>query len=329
MKGTLLITGASGQIGLALIEHLIKKDYRVRILIHQNPISFPLVQLVTPYWGNILNPDSLHKAMKGVDVVFHLAGLTHTKHNNKIRLADYERINVQGTKHIVEIAKRERVTKIVYFSTISVYGRSVEDKLLNEYSIAQPSTAYAKTKYKAEEMVMNACSFTGNPMGVVLRLASVYGDRIKGSFAALRKAIQQGWFIPIGSGNNHRSMVHEKDVAQAAELAATKSNAIGQIYNVTDGQSYTMNQLLSLIYSSLNKSKPNYYLPDSLVHFILRRLAYLQAIRYHNRIERLQSQLSLWVENTGVNGQKIQEELGYQPQYHFEDTWKSIMKTYI
>ncbi len=156
--------------------------------------------------------------------------------------------------------------RVVLFSTIAVYGPS-DGRVLNEMSPTHPDTFYAQTKLSAEQIVLNARGADGQPLGTVLRLGAVYGSRIKGNYERLTHALARHRFIPIGNGLNRRTLVYDKDVGRAAALAVSHPAAAGRVFNVTDGEFHTLNDIILAICQALGRKPPCLSLPIGPVRF--------------------------------------------------------------
>ena len=90
----------------------------------------------------------------------------------------------------------------------------------------------------------------------MLRLGAVYGSRIKGNYELLMRALARNRFIPVGNGLNRRTLVYDKDVGRAAALAVSHPAAAGRVFNVTDGEFHTMNEIIRSICSALGRKTP-------------------------------------------------------------------------
>ena len=144
--------------------------------------------------------------------------------------------------------------------------------------MVHPDTFYAQTKLAAEQIVLNARGADGQPLGTVLRLGAVYGSRIKGNYERLTRALAGNLgtrsqflrklghvprlpFIPVGNGLNRRTLVYDKDVGRAAALAVSHPAAAGRVFNVTDGEFHTLNEIIESICSALGRKPPRLSLP--------------------------------------------------------------------
>jgi len=320
-----LVTGATGAIGYTLVRYLLDMGYQVRVLARRAPLPGFFPKCVKVVVANINDSDALHKATAATDVVFHLAAKLHTNNPAQELHSEYERVNVEGTRRLVEAIQVNGVSCLVFFSTISVYGPSQPGIVLNENSPLLPQTFYAQTKCRAERIVLAARKKDSNePLGVVLRLASVYGPRMKGNYARLVRALHGGWFQPLGSGLNLRTLVYDQDVASAALLAAEHPRAPGQVYNVTDGQIHTFNEILGAICQALGRRLPRYHLPATPFHrlagYVEKGLSLIGKPSPMSRslVEKL-------LEDVAVRGDKIQRELGFQPQFDLITGWRQAV----
>ena len=220
--------------------------------------------------------------MRGVDAIVHLAALLHIVNPPPELREKYERVNVGGTATVVEAAIKEGVKRVVLFSTIAVYGPS-DGCVFNEMSPTHPDTFYAQNKCAAEQIVLNARVADGQPLGTVLRLGAVYGSRVKGNYERLTRALAGNLgtgnlgtrsripgnsghfprlpFIPVGNGLNRRTLGYDKDVGRAAALAVSHPAAAGRVFNVTDGEFHTLNEIIESICSALGRKPPRLSLP--------------------------------------------------------------------
>jgi len=288
-----LATGATGAVGPAVVRALVEEGWQVRALVRRDPppdLLPPGVELVR---GDLLDAASLRRAVEGVDAVVHMAALLHGQRG------DARAMNVDATRTLVDAASGKR---FVFFSTITVYGGGGP---FDEDSPARPATEYARTKLEAEKIVLDAG-------GVVLRLAAVYGSRMEGHYATLVRALARGMFPLIGMGDNHRTLVHESDLAQAVILALG-APAGGRLYNVTDGTTHAMRDIIAAIAAALGKPAPRLRVPLPLA-----RAA--GAI-----VPKLGARLDKYLEDVRVDGSRIARELRFIPRYDLESGWRKAL----
>ena len=320
----ILITGATGAVGPRVVHALHRAGCQIRTFSFDAPASgiFPLN--VEVLLGDVTDKTALEAAMQGVDAVVHLAALLHIVNPPPEMREKYEQVNVGGTATVVEAAIKAGVKRVVLFSTIAVYGVS-PGSILNEQSSAKPDTFYAQTKLAAEQIVLHAKRKDGQPLGCVLRLGAVYGSRIKGNYERLTQALARHRFIPIGSGLNRRTLVYDKDVAQAAVLAVSHLAAAGRLFNVTDGKFHTLNEIIISICAALGRKPPWLSLPLGASRLIAGAIEKC-GCAIGLKLPAIRAMIDKYTEDIAVDGSRIQKELGFVPKYDLKAGWEETIR---
>ncbi len=203
--------------------------------------------------------------------------------------------------------------------------RKTNSPVLDENSPVQPDTFYAQTKVAAERIVLNARGTDGRPLGTVLRLGAVYGSRIKGNYERLTHALARHRFIPIGSGLNRRTLVYDKDVGRAAALAVSHPAAAGRVFNVTDGEFHTLNEIIESICSALGRKPPRLSLPVGPMRTLVGLIEKgSRSIGLKSPITR--AIIDKYTEDIAVDGSLIQKQLGFVPQYDLKTGWEETIR---
>jgi nucleoside-diphosphate-sugar epimerase len=323
-ESLILVTGATGAVGPSVVQVLHNAGYTIRTLSIDPPQIGLLPNGVEVRMGDVTDWTAVKSAMQGSKVVIHLAGLLHVVNPPAAMREKYERINVGGTATVVEAAIQASVKRIVFFSTIAVYGNS-NGQVLTEESWPRPDTFYAQTKLAAERMVLNAKRSDGLPLGTVLRFGAIYGPQIKGNYLRLLHSMSHGRFIPIGNGYNRRSLIYEKDVARAAVLATEHPAAAGKVYNVSDGWLHTMAQIITTMCEALGRNPPRVSLPVGPVRLAAGILEDIgRKIGYRLPVSR--ATIDKYTEDIAVSSQRIQTELGFKPQYDLQSGWRETIR---
>lgn len=319
-----LVTGATGAIGPVLVRYLLAQGWTVRALVYsQDQVdAVPLPAAVTLYWGDINDGAVLQTAVSGATHVFHLAAKLHINSPSPDLADAYRQVNVEGTRQLYEAARAAGVRRFVFFSTIAVYGPSAGDGLLTESSPVNPDSLYAQTKLQAEKIVLSEGG-TAQMETVVLRLAAVYGGRVKGNYQRLLQAMRRNRFWPLGSGQNWRTLVYDVDVARAAHLAAVHPKAGGQVFNVTDGTVHTLDEILGAMRLALGKRPYRWQLPIFPIKLLVRVIDMF--LPYLKKKPVLSDTLNKYLENVAVDGQKISKMLGFEPEYDLKLGWQEIV----
>ena len=296
---TVLVTGATGAVGPAVVRALQNAGWNVRVLLRgTSDVSGAEVCR-----GDLRDRESLERAGEGVDAVVHMAGLLHLFHAGPERDADFESLNVDATRHLLNATPGARW---IFFSSISVYGSGGP---FTEDSPVNPPNAYARTKLAAERLVLAAG-------GTVFRLAAVYGARMKGNYASLVRTMARRRFVAVGEGDNHRTLVRDLDVGDAVVLALESDAAPGKIYNVTDGSTHTVKEIIVATAEALGRRPPLLSVPVGVVRM---------AGRLVPRVRRL---LDKYLEDVRVDGTKLQRELNFRPQAEFRTGWIDSVRSF-
>lgn len=314
-----LVTGASGAIGQTLIKHLSERGYHVRALVRNAsslktaPDSIEIVE------GDITDSKTIRRAVEGADKIFHLAAKLHINNPSQSLFSEYKRVNVEGTRQLAEAAQSAGAGRLIFFSTINVYGPSGPGRVFDEDSPLRPDSYYAVTKIEGEQVVMNC-----GP-AVVLRLAAVYGPEMKGNYPRLLNALKRGRLAFIGDGSNRRTLVHVEDVCHAAILAAEHSAAVGQTYNVTDGQVHTLFEIIEAMSKAASKPVPRIHLPKGPVRLMAGFIEDgLRLIGKKSPVGR--ATVDKFIEDIAVSGEKIQQQLGFHPHYDLRAGWQETIE---
>jgi nucleoside-diphosphate-sugar epimerase len=314
-----LVTGATGAVGPALVRLLLEQDYRVRALVRRRCPTIPSPEAIEVSHGEIDDGNAVRNAMDGIEVVFHLAAKLHIANPGPDLRDEYKRVNVEGTRSVVRAAQHVGAQRLVFFSTINVYGSSRPGEVLDEGSPLRPDSWYAETKAEAERIVLE-----GTP-AVVLRPAAVYGPGMKGNYRRLAAAVRRRRFIPIGRGDNRRTLIYVNDLASAALLAGNHAGAAGQILNATDGQIHTLRQILEATYRSLGRRPPPFHVPLSAA-CAGARLVERAAEMVGGEPPITRSAIATLAEDVAVSGAKLKRELGFLPQYDLLGGWRETMQ---
>ena len=317
MKRTALVTGAGGAIGSTLVRHLAKRGYKVRALVREPAASMPAgVEVVC---GDITDCGLIRQTVAGMDAVFHLAAKLHLNNPAPDLKAEYFRVNVEGTRCLAQAARAENVKRLIFFSTISVYGDSQPGQLLDEESTLRPDSWYAETKIEGERVALSEMP------SVALRVAAVYGPRMKGNYPRLVEAIRRRRLALVGDGNNRRTLVHTEDVCDAAIAAAERPAAAGRIFNVTDGGVHTMREIIAAIAAALEQRPPGLHLPARPVRLVAGLLE--DALRIAGKKSFVgRATIDKLTEDIAVSGDKIQLHLGFQPRFDLQSGWRQTIE---
>ena len=313
------ITGATGQVGQALVRRCLERFERVHVVTRGEAPVLAAQPRISVFRGEIDDAAAVAAAVTGCDVVFHAAARVHARGVGPVDPEAW-RVNRDGTAELLRQAGRAGVSRFVYFSTISVYGPTPPDQVFDETSPARGTGAYAESKQAAERLVLDAAD---GPMStVVLRLASVFGPGVKGNYRRLVDSLASGYYVPIGDGKNRRTLVHEEDVAEAAILAAEHPAATG-IYNVTGAGISTVNEIVEAICDALGRRPPRIRVP--LLPVTAAAAAADLAMRVAGKRPFARDTVAKLTEDVAVSGERLQRELGYRPRIDLRRGWETVI----
>lgn len=320
-KPLMLVTGAGGRLGKHLVKLLLEKKSRVRVLARAGAeLSFPKGVEVFP--GDITHPMTLFDAVRGVDVVFHLAALVDYVSSEK-RLFD---VNVEGTKNLLQVCAEAapNLQRFVYCSSTSVMGKELAQIPANEKTECLPTDNYGFSKLMAEKAVLE---YKKRFPVVIARPAVIYGEGFDEGYFPVLKLIKHNRMRIIDSGNNVIPFVHAKDVAKALLLAAESKKAPGQIYIIAGGEQMTQKEVFEIAARALGVRPPHQHIPLFLAELGVQfsyPLSFLGWSRKRNDLENL----SVLSSHRVFNISKAKRELGYSPSVRLEEGIKEMVEYY-
>lgn len=254
----ILVTGANGFVGAALLPVLKAAGHRVRAALWQPDPALPDGVVV----GDIGPATEWGAALDGVDAIIHLAARVHVMRETE---ADppgaFRRVNVEGTRRLAEAAQAAGVRRLVLMSTVKVNGeRTKPGRPFTEADPPAPEDAYGVSKLEAERALEGAVA---EP--VVLRAPLVYGPGVRANFLALMKACARGLPLPLGAVRNARSLLFVGNLADALLACATHAGAAGETFLVRDGEDVSTGELARRVGAAVGRRVPLVPVPAGLL----------------------------------------------------------------
>jgi nucleoside-diphosphate-sugar epimerase len=248
MNGGVLVTGGSGFLGRAVLQRLLDTDKHPLVAaVRSAKLNFP-VDVRVEVAGE-LGPDTdWMNCVKGVDVVIHCAARAHVmKDKLADPLAEYRKVNVQGTLALGKRAAQAGVQRFVFISSIKVNGdRTVPRHAFRADDVPAPHDAYGLSKLEAEQGLMSLARETGMEV-VIIRPPLVYGPGVKGNFAAMVNWMRKGIPVPLGAVYNQRSLIALDNLVDFIALCADRERsppAANEVFLVCDGEEISTTELL-------------------------------------------------------------------------------------
>jgi nucleoside-diphosphate-sugar epimerase len=255
-----IVTGAPGWLGTRFVEALtgrvpdadttavVGPSTPIRCLVLRGSDATGLTALddrVTPVVGDLNDPDSLRELLRGAEggTVVHIAGLVHPARFTR----DFERVNVEGTRHLLEAAEEAGVKRVVVVSSNSPIGCNPNaEHRFDEQSPYNPYMGYGRSKARMEAIVQ-AVQARGRVETVIIRPPWFYGPHQPPRQTLFFSMIKDGKFPILGGGTQRRSMAYVDNICQGLALAAAAPHANGETYWIADERPYTLNEIVDTV----------------------------------------------------------------------------------
>ncbi|WP_369990363.1 NAD-dependent epimerase/dehydratase family protein [Pseudomonas xanthosomatis] len=229
---TVLVTGAAGFIGSALVDCLLAQGHAVRALARNAQAPRAGVEQVVV---DLVESQALLAACQGVDAVVHLAGRAHVLQETAgSPLEAFRRVNVEATLRLAEAAAQAGVARFVFVSSIGVNGDATFGAAFDEQSPAQPHADYALSKLEAEQALIDLGQRVAMQW-VIVRPPMVIDSQAPGNFARLLKLVDRALPLPFGLARNRRSLVSRRNLADLLARCIEHPAAAGQVFLAADG----------------------------------------------------------------------------------------------
>jgi dihydroflavonol-4-reductase len=302
------ITGASGHIGSCLVRELVKRNFQVKILVHNfdKNLSQLNVEIVK---GNLLDTSSLRNLCEGVDVVFHLAAQIAIDNRNSKEVFE---TNVIGTRNMVDAAKNAGVKKFIHFSSIHAFQPYPLDEELDENRpmIESDNIMYEFTKAESERVILDAAQHGLD--AVILNPTAVIGPYdYRGSFLgqALIKIYQNKLPMLVPGGYN---WVDVRDVVDAT-IQSVEHGRKGEKY-LLSGYYCSLQELSGIISKISGKKTPSLIAPIYLAKLACPFFGIYSSITKKDPLYTFQSLDILVKSPRKISFAKAQKELNYNPR---------------
>ena len=248
-----LVTGASGFVGRALCEALLRHGQSVRGTLRQPDGKLALVEGIEPIVVGTINAATDWKAaLAGCDAIVHLAARVHVMDDKSSDpLAEFREVNTEGTLNLARQAAQAGAKRFVFVSTIKVNGEGREEPY-RETDTPAPEDAYAISKWEAEEGLHRIARDTGMEV-VILRPPLVYGPGVKANFLRLMRMVERGWPLPLGAIRNRRSLLYLGNFVDAIRVCIEHPAAAGHTFLLDDGEAVSTPELIRAVAQALGR----------------------------------------------------------------------------
>jgi len=328
---TVVVTGASGWLGQNLVRALVGQRERIRCLVPSDDQAAPLALLspsIEVVVGDHRDPATADRLFDGVGpgaAVFHAAAVIHPRRGTR----EFFDVNVGGTQHVVDRARRAGAARLVHVSSNSPFGVNPSpDHVFTEDSPYNPWLGYGRSKHEAELIVRSAHE-RGDLPTVIVRAPWFYGPFQPARQSQFFRSIRRGRFPLVGDGTQRRSMAYTGNLVQGLLRAEVADKAPGNAYWIADERPYELREILATVRRALEAEG----LPTSGPPWIpLPRLA----ARAAEQADRVLQRTGRYVQALHVLGElnhtiacdvsRARDEIGYEPTVSLEEGMRASIR---
>lgn len=244
--GKILLTGATGFVGAALLTQLLKRKENSVVVACRTDISALDVQCRVHNLGSFDAETSWGDALVDIDCVVHVAGRAHVFEKEANALELFREANTYATLNLARQAAASGVKRFVFISSIGVNGAFTTDTSFSENSVPSPCTDYAISKFEAEIGLMEIARTTQMEV-VVIRPPLVYAAHAPGNFWRLLKLVGTGIPLPFGCVRNSRSLIALENLVDLIMVCTYHPAAANQVFLASDGEDLSTGQLITCL----------------------------------------------------------------------------------
>jgi len=310
-----LVTGGSGFLGSHLVEALMARGDKVRVLVRPTSNTKFLESLgVELVYGDLKDSQSLKSAAQGMERIYHCAAIASDWGSTE----DFQATNVTGLRNLLDAALEAGVKKFVHVSTTDVYGHP-------NYPADETAPFrlrgwhYGDTKIKGEQLVWACHRDQGLPTTIV-RPVNIYGPRSTSFVLELAELLKSGDMVNIGKKEQSAGLAYVTNVVDMILLAGDNESSVGQAYNASDGSDVSWRKYMDKLAKIVGVSSPKTVIPYRLAYFagwIMEKVYGVLRIQSRPLLTRMM--VELFGTDQGFPIDKARRELGYEPRVNFDE----------
>ena len=267
-----LVTGAQGFVGQALVRSLLHCDHvRVSAAIRRPD---PAWELPVPlaFVGEMDSKACWSQSLSGIDVVIHAAARVHQSREwGEDVLRRFREVNVQGTLNLARQAAASGVRRLVFISSIKVNGECSGTRPFSPADRPCPTDYYAISKTEAEQALMTVAAQTGMEV-VIIRPVLVYGPGVRANFHSMMRWLARRVPLPLGAINNKRSLVSLDNLVDFIRICMVHPAAANEVFLVSDGEDLSTPQILQRLGQAMGRPARLVPLPGVMLRVAARLL---------------------------------------------------------
>lgn len=294
----ILITGATGFVGKALVPFLTQAGHYVRCGVREIVGELGSEQVLI---SSFEDQQDWTKALNGINIVIHLAARVHImRESSEDSLNMYYKVNTEATKNLAEQAAKNHVKRFIFLSSIKVNGEWTDlNRPFTEECFVNTNDPYGKSKLLAEKSLWEI-SETHDMEVVILRPPLIYGAGVKANFLRMMQLVEKGIPLPFKKIQNRRSFIYIDNLISAVFAVLEAPEASNQLYLVADDSALSLPELMNEISKTTKTSLRLFSIPVKGLAFCLK------VVGLQNLNTRLLGSLE-------VSNQKLKSQLGWVP----------------
>ncbi len=307
---TSFVTGATGFIGSALVEYLVRNLEMTKVLWRRGSNIKLIDELaVEAVEGDLSDVETLKKSIGNAEVVYNIAAETRESRPYE----KYRAVNVLGFRNLLEASLLAGVKRVVQVSAIDVYGFNLPNTPVDENFHPRPRHPYHRSKLEAETLALQYMKDHPELGLTIIRPAIGFGPRDHRFTGRMLEGIRAGKITLPSGGNNRVSLIYAKDVAKALFLAAHSPMSSGKAY-VVKGFDCTPRELVEELASHMGHPAMISSVPLALAYFMAATSEiFAKFTKSEPRVTRFRTE---YVGRTRLlSDHKIRQDLGYEPEY--------------
>lgn len=279
LNNQILVTGANGFIGKALVTSLCQQGYAVRATVRSELAKSQLNEYKNAYGLNTLTICNLGElsaktdwctALENIDIVIHCAARAHILRETSTHPLDaFRQANTQVTENLAKQALAQGIKRFIFLSSIGVLGNNTYATPFTDASVPNPQAPYAQAKWEAEQ-ALNALPNTMDR--VIIRPPVVYGPGVGGNFAKLLALVNKNIPLPFGAIKNKRQFIGIDNLVSFIHACITHPQALNATFVVADNEVISTTQLLRNVAFIMGKKTILLPIPHKLLAWAFKTL---------------------------------------------------------
>jgi 2-alkyl-3-oxoalkanoate reductase len=313
---TIFLTGGTGLVGSHVAEEAVRRGHKVRALVRKSSDTSYLDGLgVEKVNGDLEDIEALRSGVAGSDWVINCAA----KVGDWGPLEEFRRLNVAAFRLLLDAASDAGIERFVHVSSLGVYeGRDHHGTDETVPTAAQALDGYTRSKVEAEALALAYVKDRALPLTIV-RPGFIYGERDRTVLPKLLNSLRSRVFRYFGSGDQALNCIYVKNLVHAIFLAAESPDAVGEVFNVTDGRRVSKKEFVGRVADLAGLKPPQGKIPLWLAR-LLANLLERRALRKGSTTPPLvnKARYKFLGLNLDFSIEKARKLLGYDPPYTTE-----------